>query len=99
MAKGYLVTVYHSISDPNAMAEYGKLAGPALQAAGGKFLVRGNAAEAYEEGIKQRVVIIEFESLAKAIAARNSPAYEAALKVFGNAAVRDMRIVEGVPDA
>jgi uncharacterized protein (DUF1330 family) len=99
MAKGYLVTVYHSISDPNAMAEYGKLAGPALQAAGGKFLVRGSAAEAYEKGIKQRVVIVEFESLAKAIAARNSPAYEAALKVFGSAAVRDMRIVEGVPDA
>ena len=97
MAKGYIVTVYHSISDPNAVAEYGKLAGPALQAAGGKFLIRGNAAEAYEKGIKQRVVVIEFESLEKAIAARNSSAYEAALRVFGNAAVRDMRIVEGVP--
>jgi uncharacterized protein (DUF1330 family) len=98
MAKGYIVTVYHSISDPQAVAAYGKLAGPALQAAGGKFLVRGNAAEAYEQGIRQRVVIIEFESLEKAIAARNSQGYLDALKLFNHAAVRDMRIVEGVPD-
>lgn len=97
MAKGYIVTVYHSISDPTAVAEYGKLAGPALLAAGGKFLIRGNAAEAYERGIKQRVVVVEFESLQEAIAARNSQGYLDALKVFGNAAVRDMRIVEGVP--
>jgi uncharacterized protein (DUF1330 family) len=97
MAKGYIVTVYHSISDPVAVAEYAKLAGPALQSAGGKFLVRGNAAEAYEVGLRQRVVIVEFESLDKAIAARNSDGYEAALKLFGTAAVRDMRIVEGVP--
>jgi len=96
MAKGYLVTVYHSISNPDAAAAYAKLAGPALMAAGGKFLIRGNAVEAYEKGLKQRVVVVEFESVEKAIAAHNSEAYNEALKLFENAAVRDMRVVEGV---
>jgi uncharacterized protein (DUF1330 family) len=44
----------------------------------------------------QRVVIIEFDSVEKAAAAHDSEGYQAALKVLGNAADRDMRIVEGV---
>ena len=96
MPKGYIVTCYHSVSDPKAMTEYAKLAGPVLQAAGGNFLVRADATAAYEKGVKQRVVVIEFGSLEKAIAARESEGYKAALKALGNAAVRDVRIVEGV---
>jgi len=42
-------------------------------------------------------VVIEFDGLAQAIAAHDSPAYQAALKALGtDAAERDMRIVEGV---
>jgi uncharacterized protein (DUF1330 family) len=37
MAKGYWVTAYQSVSDPEKLAEYGKLAGPAIQAAGGRY--------------------------------------------------------------
>ncbi len=96
MAKAYWVTTYRSISNPDALAEYAKLAGPAIAAAGGRFLARGNAAKAYEKGVTQRVVIIEFDSVAKAVAAHDSPGYQAALKVFGNAAERDLRVVEGV---
>jgi uncharacterized protein (DUF1330 family) len=96
MAKAYWVATYRSISNPDALAEYAKLAGPALAAAGGKFLARGSAAAAYEKGIKQRVVIIEFPSVDKAVAAHDGSAYQAALKVFGNAAERDLRIVEGL---
>jgi uncharacterized protein (DUF1330 family) len=96
MAKGYFVSVYRSISDPAAFAEYAKLALPALEAGGGKFLTRGAAVAAYENGIKERVVIIEFESAEKAIAAHESAAYQAALKVLGTAADRDIRIVEGI---
>jgi uncharacterized protein (DUF1330 family) len=96
MAKGYWVACYRSISDPAALAEYAKLAGPAIAAAGGRFLARGNAAKAYEAGLTQRLVIIEFDSVEKAIAAHDSPEYQAALKVFGKAAERDLRIVEGV---
>jgi uncharacterized protein (DUF1330 family) len=96
MAKAYWVSAYRSISNPEALAAYAKLAGPALAAAGGKFLVRGVPAAAYEAGIKERIVIIEFPSVAAAIAAHDGPAYQEALKVLGNAGERDMRIVEGV---
>lgn len=96
MAKGYWVATYRSISNPDAMAAYAKLAGPAIQAGGGKFLVRGNPSQTYEAGMGQRVVIIEFPSVAAATAAHDSPAYQAALKEMGSAAVRDIRICEGV---
>ncbi len=96
MAKAYWVATYRSISNPNALAEYAKLAGPAIGAAGGRVLARGNAAKAYEKGLIQRVVVIEFESVEKAAAAHDSPAYQAALKALGSGAERDLRIVEGL---
>ena len=96
MAKGYWVSTYFSVSDPGKMAEYAKLAGPAIAAAGGRFLARGNAAKAYEKGMTERVVIIEFDSVDKATAAHDGPGYQAALKALGDGAQRDIRIVEGL---
>jgi uncharacterized protein (DUF1330 family) len=96
MAKGYWIATYFSVSNPDALAEYAKLAGPALAAAGGKFLARGTAAKAYEKGLKQRVVLVEFDSVDKAAAAHDGAGYQAALKVLGNAVERDLRIVEGL---
>jgi uncharacterized protein (DUF1330 family) len=97
MAKAYMVVTYRSLSDPKALDAYAKLAGPAVQAAGGRFLVRGMPAMTYEMGMNQRTVVVEFDSLEQARAAYEGPAYKKALDVLGkNAAVRDMRIVEGV---
>jgi len=96
MAKGYWVATYRSIKNPDALAAYAKLAGPAIQAAGGKFIVRGAPAKTYEAGLNQRVVVIEFDSVDKATAAHDSAAYQDALKLLGNGAERDIRIVEGV---
>jgi uncharacterized protein (DUF1330 family) len=96
MPKAYWVVCYHSIKNPDALAAYAKLAGPAIQAAGGTFLVRGTPARTYERGLNQRTVVTEFESLEKAIAAHDSPGYQEALKVLGNSVERDMRIVEGL---
>ena len=96
MPKAYIVTTYRSISNPDALAEYAKLAAPAMIAAGGRFLARGNAAKAYEKGVVQLVVLIEFDSVEKAVAAHDGPGYQAALKVLGNAAERDIRIVEAL---
>ncbi|MGA2551334.1 MAG: DUF1330 domain-containing protein [Burkholderiaceae bacterium] len=96
MTKAYWVSTYHSISDPQAMAAYGKLAGPALEAGGGRFLARGVPQKAYEAGLLQRTVLIEFESVEQAMAAHDSPAYQRALEALGNGAQRDIRIVEGV---
>jgi uncharacterized protein (DUF1330 family) len=95
MAKAYWVVTYRSIRKPEALAAYAKLAGPAIQAGGGRFLVRGTPAKVYEAGLEQRTVVIEFESVAAAIAAHDSAGYQAALKVLGDAAERDMRVVEG----
>lgn len=95
MAKAYWIATYRSIKNPDALAAYAKLAGPAIQAAGGKFLVRGTPAKTYEAGLNQRVVVIEFDSVDKATGAHDSAAYQEALKLLGNGAERDIRIVEG----
>jgi uncharacterized protein (DUF1330 family) len=96
MAKAYWVATYRSISNPEALAAYAKLAGPAIEAAGGRFLARGTAAKAYEAGLLQRTVIIEFDSVEKAAATHDSAGYQEALKALGKGADRDLRIVEGV---
>jgi uncharacterized protein (DUF1330 family) len=96
MAKGYWVTFYRSISNPAALAEYAKLAGPAIQAGGGKFLSRGTAVEVFEAGLPMRAVVTEFESVEKAIAAHNSPEYQKAAKLLEGHCERDIRILEGV---
>jgi uncharacterized protein (DUF1330 family) len=97
MAKAYWVNTYRSISDSAAFDTYAKLAGPAIEGAGGRFIVRGNPAKVYESGMMQRVVVIEFDSVDQAVRAHDSDAYQAALKALGNGADRDIRIVEGVP--
>jgi len=96
MAKAYWVTTYRAVRDPEALAAYAKIGGPALQAAGGRFLARGMPALVYESGLDQRVVIIEFDSVEQAKAAHDSPAYQEALRVLGKAVDRDLRIIEGV---
>jgi uncharacterized protein (DUF1330 family) len=96
MAKGYWVTFYRSVSNQAAMAEYGKLAGPAIQNGEGHFLARTIATKGYEGGLKERVVVIEFESVEKAIATIESAEYRAAVKLLEGAVEREIRIVEGV---
>ena len=94
--KAYWVTSYRSISNPDALAAYAKLAGPAIAPFGGRYLARGTAATAYEAGLRERIVISEFPSVDQAIAAYNSAGYQQALAVLGNGAERDIRIVEGL---
>ena len=96
MPKAYLVVQYHAISDPEKLAAYSKLAGPAIVAAGGRFIARGVAVDAYEAGKLERTVVAEFPDLAAAKALYATPAYQEAVKALDGAAERDMRIVEGV---
>ena len=96
MAKGIWVAFYRSIRDPDAVAAYAKAAAPAIAASGGRYLARGIPAQIYEAGIKERSVVIEFPSVAAAIACHDSAPYQAALKLLGNGAERDFRIIEGV---
>ena len=96
MPKAYWISAYRAVKDSDKLAAYAKLAGPALTASGGRFLARGEPAKVYELGMKQRTVLLEFESVAQAVAAHDSPAYQAALAALGDGAEREIRIVEGV---
>jgi uncharacterized protein (DUF1330 family) len=57
------------------------------------FWPRGNPVKAYEAGLNQRLVVIEFESVKKAIEAYESPEYQAALAILKDSAERDVRII------
>jgi uncharacterized protein (DUF1330 family) len=52
MPKAYAVVTYRSVYDPEKLAAYAKLAGPAVAPFGARFLARGNAAIAREQGLK-----------------------------------------------
>jgi uncharacterized protein (DUF1330 family) len=95
MPKGYWVTFYRSVSNPAALAEYARLSGPAIEAGGGRFLSRGQPVKSFESGLTERVALIEFDSVARAIRTYESAAYQAALRTLAGAAERDVRILEG----
>lgn len=95
MAKAYWVVTYRAIKNADKLAAYAKLAGPAIQAAGGKFVVRGMPSKTFEGGKNERTVVSEWPSLQAAIAAYESPAYKEALRALGDGAERDIRICEG----
>ena len=96
MAKTYWISCYREIKDPNKLAAYAKLAGPAIEAGGGRYLCRGMPANVYDDGVMERTVIIEFDSLEQALATHDSSAYKAALEALKGGVIRDMRIVPGV---
>ena len=96
MPKAYWVGVYRAVKSPEKLAAYAALAGPALAACGARYLARGEPAKVYENGLMQRTVLLEFDSVEQAIAAHDSPGYQAALAALGDGADREIRIVEGV---
>jgi uncharacterized protein (DUF1330 family) len=89
------VVSYKSVSDPAAVSEYMKLAGTALEVLGGRVILGAKPAKVHEAGTEQTVVVVEFDSLEKALAAYESELYKPALKALGKGAERDFRIVEG----
>jgi uncharacterized protein (DUF1330 family) len=95
MAKGYWITMYRNVLDPARLAEYAALAGPAIEAAGGRFLTRGFPLKTFEGIENQRTVLIEFDSVQQAVAAYQSPRYQAALAKLRGAVEREVRIMEG----
>ncbi len=96
MPKAYWVSAYRVVKNPDKLAAYAKLAGPAITAGGGRFLARGEPVQVYELGLKQRTVLVEFDSVEQAIATHDSAAYQAALVALGDGAEREIRIIEGV---
>jgi len=96
MKKAYTIVAYRNIADPAGFAAYAELAGPAIAAAGGRFIARGLPFTTFEAGIRERIVVIEFANVEQAVAAYKSDAYGKALTALGTSAERDIRIVESL---
>jgi uncharacterized protein (DUF1330 family) len=62
--RGYIY-VEMTIKDPDGFKQYTALSAPAVQAAGGRYIVRGARPE-FLEGSTDRIVIVEFETAEKA---------------------------------
>ena len=95
MAKAYWIACYRKIIHPDKLAAYAKLALPAIESGGGRFLARATAAKAYEAGLLERTVLIEFDSIEQAVAVHDSAKYQAALAALDDGVERDLRIVPG----
>ncbi|PSM44585.1 DUF1330 domain-containing protein [Streptomyces dioscori] len=96
MAKAYWVSAYRTVSDPEKLAAYSKLAAAAVEAGGGRVLARGGRVVAHDAGIAERTVLIEFDSFEQAVAAHESAAYQEALVALSDGVERDFRIIEGI---
>jgi len=96
MGKAYWINTFRSVRDQERLERYIELAGPAMRAAGGRFLARGLPSAAFESGTRERTTLIEFDSVDAAVAAYEGPAYQAALEVLGDAAERDLRIIGAI---
>ena len=96
MPKGYFLSAHRSPANPEKRQAYLELALPAIIKAGGKVIASTSAVVAHENGASEQTVLIEFESLDKAVAAYQSADYQEALKALDGGADRDVRIFEGV---
>ena len=92
----YWINTFTEIRDESRLRAYVELAGPAMLAGGGRFLARGNPTYVLENATALRTTLIEFPDAATALAAYESPRYQEALAVLGDAADREIRIIEGI---
>ncbi len=85
------------VTDPEVYKGYTKLVPATVEAYGGKFIVRGGAAENMEgDWEPNRVVVLEFESMAQAKAWYNSAEYREPKGIRHSASQAKMIVVEGV---
>jgi uncharacterized protein (DUF1330 family) len=91
----YWINTFIDISDEAKLARYVEQAGPAMHAAGGRFLARGNPAYVFEGGTALHTTIIEFDTVEAAVDTYNSSRYQEALRALGDGARRDIRMSRG----
>jgi uncharacterized protein (DUF1330 family) len=96
MPKGYMLSAHRKLADPEKAEAYRALARPALEAMGGKIIAAADNIVAKESGRTERTVLIQFESMAAAVAAYESDAYKEALDALEGGADRDIRLFEGL---
>ena len=95
MPKGYTI-VRVDVTNPEAYANYAKLATEAIKQHGGRPLVRGGRFEAVEGVARARNVVVEFDSFDAARAFYFSQEYQQAKALREGAANLEFILVEGV---
>ena len=95
MKKAYILSIYRSTPVSDKLAAYAPAALAAIEGAGGRFIVRGTPVKTFENGLVERSIVIEFDSVEAAMTAYESSEYQAAFALLGDVD-RDVRIVEGV---
>jgi uncharacterized protein (DUF1330 family) len=95
MPKGYVIANV-DVTDPEQYAQYRPLSTKAMEAYGGKVLVRGGQSETLEGNFHARTIVIEFADLETARRFYHSAEYEVARQTRAGAAQMNLMIVEGV---
>jgi uncharacterized protein (DUF1330 family) len=91
------VIVEIEIHDPQAYEGYKKLTPASIAAYEGKFIVRGAKSESLEgDWQPQRIVVLQFPSVARAKEWWASPEYAPAKKIRQAAARTKMMVIEGI---
>tara|TARA_B100000925_G_C21870273_1_gene413978 strand:+ start:269 stop:571 length:303 start_codon:yes stop_codon:yes gene_type:complete len=92
--KGYIVCVYESINDNDALKNYAFKAREAVEKYKGKFLIRGGKKIVTEGRDFIRTVVIEFPSFDEAKQFFYSQEYQQAHELLNNTVVRNHQIIE-----
>ena len=95
MSKGYIVCVYESIKDNEALKIYADKARAAVEKYDGKFLIRGGKNIVTEGKNFVRTVIIEFDSFEVAKKFFYSSEYQSAHELLKDTVIRNHQIIEG----
>ena len=93
--KGYVVTVYKSINNEDALKKYATKAREAVELYQGKFLIKGGKNITTEGEKSPRTVVIEFSSFSVAEKFYLSKEYQEAHSILGSSTVRHHQIIEG----
>jgi uncharacterized protein (DUF1330 family) len=85
------------VQDPVGYEEYKKVAGPTVEARGGKYVVRGGRTEVLEgDWQPKRIVVLEFPSTDQAKEWLNCEEYREPRNLRHRTAKTNMILVEGV---
>ena len=94
--KGYIICVYESINDDNALKDYAVKAKEAVNKFNGKFLVRGGKNISTEGKKFVRTVVIEFTSFETAKKFFYSKEYQTAHTILKDTTIRHHQIIKGI---
>jgi uncharacterized protein (DUF1330 family) len=91
---GYVVAEV-DVTDPATFKEYAEKTPGTVAASGGHYIIRGGKSMSIEGEPPKRFVVIQFESVEKAKAWEDSPAYNAVKPIRHSSAKSRVFIIEG----